>query len=71
MSNLNKGAPAVAESIPHCRAIIGLRDILARGYAKLDHNKVCDIAVTHAPELLGAVRKALKNFPAPVGPQDG
>jgi uncharacterized protein with HEPN domain len=65
MNNLNKIAPAVAADIPHSRAIIGFRNILAHGYAELDHNKVYDIAVTYAPELLGAVRKALKGFPAP------
>jgi uncharacterized protein with HEPN domain len=70
MSNLNKVAPAVAESIPHYRAIIGFRNILAHGYAELDRNKVYDIAVTHAPELLDAVRKALKDFPTPGQPQD-
>jgi uncharacterized protein with HEPN domain len=65
MNNLNKVAPAVATRIPHYRAIIGFRNILAHGYAELDHNKVYDIAATHAPELLDAVRKALKDFPAP------
>ena len=40
------------------------------GYAELDHNKVYDIAVTYAPELLGAVRKALKSFPAPDQPKN-
>jgi hypothetical protein len=34
-------------------------------YAELDHNKVYDVAVKHAPELLDAVRKALKAFPDP------
>jgi uncharacterized protein with HEPN domain len=69
MSNLNKVAPTVAEGIPHYRAVIGFRNILAHGYAELDHNKVYDIAVNHAPELLDAVRKALKDFPTPGQPQ--
>jgi uncharacterized protein with HEPN domain len=58
-------APAIADGIPHSRAIIGFRNILAHGYAELDHNKVYDIAITYAPELLVAVREALKDFPAP------
>lgn len=70
MNNLNKIAPAVAADIPHSRAIIGFRNILAHGYAELDHSKVYDIAVTYAPELLGAVRKALKSFPAPDQPKN-
>lgn len=47
MSNLHKIAPAIADSIPHSRAIIGFRNILAHGYAELDHDKVYDIAVKH------------------------
>jgi uncharacterized protein YutE (UPF0331/DUF86 family) len=60
----------VAADIPHSRAIIGFRNILAHGYAELDHNKVYDIAVTYAPELLAAVRKVLNDFPAPGQPKD-
>lgn len=65
MSNLFKVAPAIAQSIPHARDIIGFRNILAHGYAALDDNKVYDIAVKHAPDLLSAVREALKAFPDP------
>lgn len=65
MSNLRKVAPGIADGIPHSRAIIGFRNILVHGYAELDHNKVYDVAVRHAPELLNAVRKALKAFPDP------
>jgi uncharacterized protein with HEPN domain len=65
MNNLVKVAPSLADGIPHSRAIIGFRNILAHGYAELDHAKVYDIAVTHVPELLVAARNALKDFPAP------
>jgi uncharacterized protein with HEPN domain len=65
MSNLYRVAPAVAETIPHARDIIGFRDILAHGYAELDHNKVYNIAIAHAPQLLLAVQAALKAFPDP------
>ena len=65
MNNLHKVAPAIADKIPHCRDIIGFRNILAHGYAELDHSKVYDIAVKHAPDLLTAVREALKKFPEP------
>lgn len=60
-----KVEPAIAEGIPHARDIIGFRNILAYGYAELDHDKVYGIAVKHAPELLSAVQKVLKNFPEP------
>jgi uncharacterized protein with HEPN domain len=65
MSNLYKVAPAIAETIPHARDIIGFRNILAHGYAELDHAKVYKIAIAHAPELLLAAKEALKRFPAP------
>ena len=35
MSNLYRVAPAIAETIPHARDIIGFRNILAHGYAEL------------------------------------
>jgi uncharacterized protein with HEPN domain len=65
MSNLRRIAPQIADGIPHSKAIIGFRNILAHGYVELDHNKVYDIAIRHAPELLVAVRKALEDFPDP------
>lgn len=65
MSGLYKAAPTIAEKIPHSRDIIGFRNILAHGYAEIDHHKVYDIAVRHTPGLLTAVRDALKQFPEP------
>ena len=67
MSSLYRVAPAVAETIPHARDI-GFRNILAPGYAELDHNKVYNIAIAHAPQLLLAVKEALKAFPNPPSP---
>jgi uncharacterized protein YutE (UPF0331/DUF86 family) len=61
-------APVVAETIPRARDIIGFRNILAHGYAELDHNKVYSIDIAHAPQLLLAVQKALKAFPDPPSP---
>jgi uncharacterized protein with HEPN domain len=65
MNNLHKAAPDITAGIPHARDIIGFRNILAHGYAELDHNKVYDIAIKHAPALLSAVRNALQDFPDP------
>src|SRR5579883_625469 len=65
MNGLHKVAPTIAQKIPHARDIIGFRNILAHGYAEIDHNKVYDIVVRHAPNLLAAVRDALKEFPEP------
>jgi uncharacterized protein YutE (UPF0331/DUF86 family) len=68
MSNLYRAAPTIAETIPHARDIMGFRNILAHGYAALDHNKVYNIAIAHAPPLLLGVREALKAFPDPLAP---
>lgn len=62
---LHRVAPEIADRIPHARDIIGFRNILAHGYAELDHRKVYAIAILHAPQLLAAVREALKAFPEP------
>jgi uncharacterized protein with HEPN domain len=68
MNQLSRNAPAVAAKIPHSRDIIGFRNILAHGYAELDHTKVYNIAIVHAPALLSAVQDALKAFPTPDEP---
>jgi uncharacterized protein with HEPN domain len=65
LNQLYRIAPAVAEKIPHARDIIGFRNILAHGYAELDHSKVYNIAIAHAPALLLAVKEALRAFPPP------
>jgi len=69
MRQLDRIAPDVARSIPHAREIIGFRNILAHGYAGLDHAKVFGVVTRDAPELLHAVREALQAFPDP-GAQD-
>jgi uncharacterized protein with HEPN domain len=65
LGHLSKSAPTIAATIPYTREIIGFRNILAHGYAELDHAKVYDIAIVHAPQLLNSVRQALKSYPAP------
>jgi uncharacterized protein with HEPN domain len=65
MNNLYKVAPDIAGAIPHSRDSVGFRNILAHGYSELDHRKVYDIAVTHAPKLLAATQEKLKLFPDP------
>lgn len=65
LKKLSQIAPDVAARIPYARDIIGFRNILAHGYAELDHAKVYGVAIRHAPDLLAAVRNALKDFPDP------
>ena len=62
---LYREAPDLAARMPQARDIIGFRNIFAHGYAELDHRKVYSIAIVHAPQLLSAVREALKAFPEP------
>lgn len=69
LRQLDRIAPAVAQRIPRAREIIGFRNILAHGYAGLDHTRVFHFVTLDAPPLLHAVRAALKAFPDP-GPQD-
>jgi uncharacterized protein with HEPN domain len=56
---------AAVERVLEICDIVGFRNILAHGYAELDHRKVYAIALVHAPQLLDAVREALKAFPEP------
>jgi uncharacterized protein with HEPN domain len=65
MNQLYRVAPGIAEKIPHARDIIGFRNILAHGYAELDHNKVYNIAIADRPRVIRAVQDALKAFPVP------
>lgn len=70
LRQLDRIAPAVSARIPYAKDIIGFRNILAHGYAEVDHAKVYAIAIQRAPELLLAVQCALKDFPDPsVGQQ--
>lgn len=65
MNNLHKICPVHRGRHSALARYHRIRNILAHGYAELDHSKVYDIAVRHAPELLVAVRSALKAFPDP------
>lgn len=65
LRQLHAVAPEIAGRIPHAREIVGFRNILAHGYAQLDHAKVFAVVSTDAPKLLTAVRGILASFPAP------
>ena len=45
MNGLYRVAAEIAEKILHSPDTIGCRNLLARGYAELDHRTVYDIAV--------------------------
>lgn len=45
------------------RLIVAFRNVLAHGYATLDHRRVFDAATTKVATLSVAVRKLLEEFP--------
>ena len=55
----------LGQQIPHARDIIGFRNILAHGYAVIDHALVYGVVRDHVPALLVAVRQLLAAFPTP------
>jgi uncharacterized protein with HEPN domain len=44
--------------------IVAFRNVLAHGYATLDHSRVFDAATTKVPTLSAAISKLLEDYPA-------
>lgn len=65
LKKLHHLAPELAAQIPHFRAIIGFRNILAHGYAEVDACRVYAIVNDDVPPLLTKVRELLRDFPEP------
>ena len=55
-SRLSDAARALAPDIPW-RGLIGMRNVLAHGYWKIDDETLWDVAVNRVPELLEQVRR--------------
>lgn len=51
LKRLDTHHPAIAARIPQLRVVIGLRNVLAHGYAELDDARIHAAASLHAPEL--------------------
>lgn len=49
--------------IPEGPLIVAFRNVLAHGYATLDHRRVYDAATTKVPALAQAIRNLLGEFP--------
>lgn len=62
LSTLRRSDPDTAERIPDVHRIIGLRNILAHGYAVVDDAIVWDAAVNRVPGLLVAVAQLLSEL---------
>ena len=63
LGQLRKLDAARFSSIPDGDLIVAFRNVLAHGYATLDHRRVYDIASTRLRELQNAVERLLKEFP--------
>jgi uncharacterized protein with HEPN domain len=61
LKNLRNADPETAQHIPDLGRIVGLRNILAHGYAVVDDNVVWGAASQRVPELLRVVNRLLRN----------
>lgn len=63
LGQLRKTAPDVFKRIPDGDLIVGFRNVLAHGYAVLDHRRVYEAATIKAPELLKILESLLTEYP--------
>lgn len=63
LGQLRKWAPAVFARIPDGPTIVAFRNVLAHGYAALDHKTVFEAARSKAPALLNTLEQILAEFP--------
>lgn len=63
LSQLRKLDPALFARIPEGDLAVAFRNVLAHGYATLDHRRVYDIATTRTIELEGALEQLLGEYP--------
>jgi len=63
LGQLRKLDPALFGRIPEGDLIVGFRNVLAHGYATLDHRRVYDIASKRAKELQSILEQLLEEMP--------
>ena len=63
LGQLRKLDPALFKRIPQGHKVVAFRNVLAHGYASLDHDEVYKVAITDAPALLRAVEELLAEYP--------
>jgi uncharacterized protein with HEPN domain len=63
LGQLRRVDPARFGAIPEGDVIVGFRNVLAHGYAALDHRRVFEIASVRSPELLMVLEAMLAEFP--------
>jgi uncharacterized protein with HEPN domain len=64
LGQLRKLAPDIFVRIPEGPLIVAFRNVLAHGYATLDHRRVYDAATTKVKALTSAIGDLLHEFPA-------
>jgi uncharacterized protein with HEPN domain len=57
------------DQIPDGALVVGFRNVLAHGYATLNHRRVYEIASTRATELLKVIEELLAKMPEPPADQ--
>jgi uncharacterized protein with HEPN domain len=63
LGQLRKLDAQLFEQIPDGDLVVGFRNVLAHGYATLDHRRVYEIASTRATELLKTLEELLSKMP--------
>ena len=63
LGQLRKLDPALFDRIPEGPRVIAFRNVLAHGYASLDHDEVFKVATTDASTLLRVLDQLLGEFP--------
>jgi uncharacterized protein with HEPN domain len=63
LGQLRKVSPEWFVKIPEGDVVVGFRNVLAHGYAMLDHRRVFQIASERAPELLTVLQGLLAQMP--------
>jgi uncharacterized protein with HEPN domain len=63
LGQIRKLSPQLFARIPEGALIVAFRNVLAHGYATLDHERVYDAAITKVPALAVIIRNLLKEFP--------
>ena len=64
LGQIRKLAPGLFARIPEGPLIVAFRNVLAHGYATLDHQRVYDAATTKVTALMTAIQELLDEFPA-------
>lgn len=71
LGQLRKIDPARFACIPEGDLIVAFRNVLAHGYATLDHKRVYDIAANRVAALEGVLEQLLKEMPEEGGDNSG